>query len=246
MPTLRDVAEPIRAIFTTVPRAGDGVCSVCHGAPNPGFTICYSCHETTTQVSSPVRLVVPISLSRLGEQLHYVLRSYKAAHTSDLRTRFRVQVAATVGLFLARHSACIRHETDSDWDAVTVVPSSGERTGTHPLVESLRMIKSWDQTLLDTLRKGPVQVGHTIADDAGFEPTQRVAGRSLLLIDDTLTSGARLQSAASALALAGAHVVGAVVIGRVMNPDFNQSSKDLWDRARRMPYAFERCCLEDN
>ena len=73
MPTLREIAEPINAIFTTVLPVGQGICEVCHGAPNPGYTICYSCHETTSQVTSPVQLVVPISLSRVGEQLRHRL-----------------------------------------------------------------------------------------------------------------------------------------------------------------------------
>ncbi len=244
MPTLREIAEPIRAIFTTVPSAGEGICTVCHGAPNPGYAVCFSCQETTSQVTTPVRLIVPISLSRVGEQLHYVLRSYKNVPTPQFQRRFRAQVAATVGLFLSEHSSCIQNETGREWEAITVVPSSTGRLGTHPLLETLGMITSWDQEIVETLRKGSVSIGHTVADDSGFEVVRPVAGRSLLLIDDTLTSGARLQSAASALSLAGADVVAALVIGRVMNPDFNQATRDVWDRFRRKPYSFERCCLE--
>ncbi len=246
MPTLREIAEPIHAIFTTVLPVGDGICEVCHGAPNPGYPICYSCHETTSQVSRPLSLVVPISLSRVREQLHHVLWSYKNVTVADLRLRFRAQVAATIGLFLAQHGDCIRGAATREWDALTVVPSSADRPGVHPLIETLRMIRHWNEELIDTMRKGPAPVGHTIADDAGFEVMQSVAGRSLLLVDDTLTSGARLQSAASTLSLAGADVIAAVVVGRVINPDFNEASHQLWDRCRHVPYSFERCCLEES
>jgi predicted amidophosphoribosyltransferase len=245
MPTLREIAEPIRAIFTTVLPIGDGICNVCHGAPSPGYSICYSCRETTAQVTRPLHLVVPISLSRMREQLHHVLWSYKNVTVLDLRRRFRAQVAATVGVFLSQHGDCIRGVAGREWDAITVVPSSGDRSGTHPLIETLRMIRHWDQELTETLRRGPVHIGHTIADDAGFEVTQSVAGQSLLLVDDTLTSGARLQSAASALSLAGADVVAAVVVGRVINPDFSDAARQLWDRSRQVPYSLDRCCLED-
>jgi predicted phosphoribosyltransferase len=106
------------------------------------------------------------------------------------------------------------------------------------------MITPWDEDLVDALRKGPAHIGHTISDDAGFKIKQSVAGRSLLLVDDTLTTGARLQTAASALSLAGAKVVAAVVVGRVMNPDFSEPAHQLWDRCRHVSYSFERCCLE--
>jgi hypothetical protein len=49
----------------------------------------------------------------------------------------------------------------------------------------------------------------------------------ILLIDDTFTSGARLQSAASALALAGATVVAAFTLGRFIRPDYNVESQEL-------------------
>jgi hypothetical protein len=39
----------------------------------------------------------------------------------------------------------------------------------------------------------------------------------MLLVDDTMTTGAKLQSAASALNLGGARVVAAVVLGRVID-----------------------------
>ncbi len=80
-----------------------------------------------------------------------------------------------------------------------------------------------------------------MASDEGYRVTQSVCGKSILLIDDTFTTGARLQSAASALQLAGADVVAAVVIGRVINPEFSGA---LWERVSKMPFSFETCCLE--
>jgi hypothetical protein len=63
----------------------------------------------------------------------------------------------------------------------------------------------------------------------------------LLLLDDTFTTGARLQSAASALQLAGARMAGAVVVDRFVNPEYCAL---LLKRARARPYDFGRCCLE--
>ena len=66
----------------------------------------------------------------------------------------------------------------------------------------------------------------------------------MILVDDTFTSGARIQSAASALALAGANVVAAVTIGRVINPRFNDATAELWADARGTRFDFDVCCLE--
>jgi hypothetical protein len=66
----------------------------------------------------------------------------------------------------------------------------------------------------------------------------------VLLVDDTFTSGARLQSAASALALGGATVVAGVVVGRFCNPGFNDATQQLWDDASERRFSFDTCCLE--
>jgi hypoxanthine-guanine phosphoribosyltransferase len=47
----------------------------------------------------------------------------------------------------------------------------------------------------------------------------RVAGRRVVLLDDTYVSGSRSQSAAAALRRAGAASVVVVVLGRVVRPD---------------------------
>jgi len=75
--------------------------------------------------------------------------------------------------------------------------------------------------------------------------TANVRDRQVLLIDDTFTSGAGVQSAASALRMAGAIVPAAVVIGRYIDPDFNQPSRELWNLAHERSFSFERCCLCD-
>jgi len=82
------------------------------------------------------------------------------------------------------------------------------------------------------------------AHDTGFAVTDNVNGLRVLLVDDTFTTGARLQSAASALTLAGAHVVAAVPIGRVIHPAYNSGAKELWETARRQGFNLDVCCLE--
>ena len=96
----------------------------------------------------------------------------------------------------------------------------------------------------DLLRRGPVQLDHRRADDLGFLVDADVGGARILLVDDTLTTGARVQSAASALQLAGGRVVAAVVVGRVIRPEWSKEGAALWRAARSRRFSFETCCLE--
>jgi len=66
-----------------------------------------------------------------------------------------------------------------------------------------------------------------------------------LLVDDTYNTGARLHSAASALQLAGADVVAAVPIGRLLDPGQKEATQRFMARARAAPFSFRECCLEE-
>ena len=241
MATTAELTDPYLHIFTRVPPAGPGICPICHRPPNAGFTLCWSCETTTSQVSRPLQRVVPISLYQVRDQLHTWLRGYKDDRDEALRSRLRLRVAATLGRFLARHGGCVSPE---GWDAVTTVPSTGPRTGVHPLVQALSLLKRHRADYAALLAQGSAQVTHNRASDDGFVTTEPVDGRRVLLIDDTFTSGGRIQSAASRLQLDGAVVVGAVVVGRVFNMDFGANAEQVWQAARSEQFTFEVCCLE--
>ena len=55
-------------------------------------------------------------------------------------------------------------------------------------------------------------------EDAGAFADQEIKGRSLLLIDDVLTTGATLSACARVLRRAGARRVDALVLARVVRP----------------------------
>lgn len=103
-----------------------------------------------------------------------------------------------------------------------------------PLAEDFRQV----------LERGDGPLGHNQASDTGYRVAADVDGANVLLVDDTFTSGARIQSAASALTLAGATVIAAVPIGRVINPGFSTATAALWEAARAEPFDFDVCCLE--
>jgi hypothetical protein len=78
------------------------------------------------------------------------------------------------------------------------------------------------------------------ADEDGFllDPEIDIAGRRYMLIDDTFTTGARVQSAHHALIAAGAAVPVIVIVTRKINPDATYGTDQLWARQSSVPFEF--------
>ena len=74
---------------------------------------------------------------------------------------------------------------------------------------------------------------------AGTKLTGLVPGAAVLVIDDTWTTGANVQSAATVLKEAGAQTVAAVVIGRHLNREWGQNERRL--SALDRPFDWTRC-----
>lgn len=242
--TVAELTDQYIRTLTPPPPVGPGVCDVCHNAPNPGFSRCYSCDQTMGQVSRPLSLVVPITLYKRHSQMLHVLWGYKNLNDADTRRDLRTLVAALLYRFLDEHGECVENAAGSGWDVLTTVPSSTGREGAHPLERAINMAPPLREIHERLLRPAKAQIGHNQASDDGFETITNVDGINVLLIDDTFTSGARLQSAASRLTLDGATVVAGVVVGRFCNPGFNAATQELWDEAGARRFSFDTCCLE--
>ena len=178
-------------------------------------------------------------------QLYVAARDYKSAAVGDgARTRHSVVLAATLQRFLRMHQTCIATAAGAAWETVTIVPSARrQREGEHPLERVLRL----SSTLSPTYRALLTATGEPIGrapNPAAFAASPEARDARVLLIDDTLTSGANLQSAAAALTAGGAHVIGAVVVGRLVDTANRSEKEEFWKRQRETPFDFSRCCLE--
>ncbi|HZD02095.1 MAG TPA: hypothetical protein VFA46_18470 [Actinomycetes bacterium] len=255
-PQLADLLGPLlhARAFTAVPPGGSGVCGACHGPAPPGRDRCASCRAVLAQVDDPLTLVVPISLyttasGRLagGGQLYNLLWEYKDRRNPLPEVPW--QVAAILARFLAAHHRCVSRRAGGGWEVVTSVPSTVGRNGQHPLRAALHRMARFDRPRKEReaplLRPGPAPVREGQADLEGFTVTEPVAGRRVLLVDDALVTGARLQSAAAALRRAGATVVAGVVLGRLVLPG-DAAAERLWRRQRGREFTFDACCLEDS
>lgn len=243
MPTVATYAVPLTAICVEVPPAGAGVCRVCHGSPNPGFSTCYSCSQVMGQVSRPCERVVPVSLYEIPSQLYNELADYKRSSNPAIRNQSSLKVVSILCHFLGRHRACIAGAAGGDWSIITGVPSTKSTTGEHALVKALRRVPSTFAEYEDLLARGSSAIGHNQASDTGYIARRSLTGERVLLIDDTFTSGARAQSAASSLALAGAEVVAIVVVGRVFKPAWSDTTRSFWVDRLAQPFDFDTCCV---
>ena len=237
MPSVRELT----ALYENVmlgPRRGPSVCATCFNFTD-GYARCYACDHGRLVLDA----VGPISYSVAREQLHHALASYKRLD-GDVARRLGASLAAILWRFLAGHERCLAHAAGTDrFDVVTTVPSGDrERDERHPLRwivgELVGPTRDRHERLL---RRSDVEVPQRSFSAEKFDATGPLEGRSVLLIDDTWTTGASAQSAAAALKAAGADRFAAVVIGRHLNREWHENDRRIRGIAR--PFDWSKCAL---
>jgi hypothetical protein len=255
--TARELTDPNISMYVPPPPAGPGVCRTCHGSSATAIE-CRSCRETRGGVPHPVELIVPFSLARKDQagQLYDVLRGYKGSRDADVRWQHQLHIAAILYRFLEEHRPHIAAAAGRDYDTITIVPSKSGREGQHPLETAINLVRPLRESYIRMLEPGPGTIERNAPAVDGFVSGTDVRDRRVLLIDDTCTTGAKVQSAAHALADAGNDVVAALVIGRLIDvrePDATTKAHvaelmnaraELWKQQAAKPFSFDRCCLE--
>jgi len=256
MPTAEELTDPHVTTYVPPPAAGPGICRTCHNASG-GYPRCYSCNESRKEVSA-LDLIVPVSLTRTDQeaQLHNVLRDYKYSPDEEVRAAHRLHIAALLWRFLDRHTACIERAAGRGFDTLAIVPSKQGRVGQHPLEQSILISRTLSGMYLPLLDPGPGVIGRNASAADGFVARPEARGRSVLLVDDTMTTGAKMQSAAHALTTGGADVVAGLTLGRVIDladpgpeapqhvAELIQLRKEMWARQSQAGFSFDTCCLE--
>ena len=243
MPTVEEVSSALAGLCVPVPAAGPGICAVCHAWVTPGRPLCPACACVLSQVSRPCRRVLPVTMCGGRSPLHRCLRAYKDDAEPEARSGGAIVVAALLARFLHDHTSCVAGD-HGDWDFVTTVPSSESRPGRHPLERAVELVPWLASRHRPALAPGPAALGHRVAGDGGFRVVAPVEGRRMVVVDDVLATGARAQSAASALSMAGATVVAVVPLARIVAgpraPAFEVRAWAAWCRGNR--FRFDTCC----
>jgi hypothetical protein len=194
-------------------------CPVCRGPRRARFALCFCCQATTGQLRLPLTPVVAMAHYRLGDALHGHLRGYKDAALSEARRVHTAHLAARLRSWFTADDHRLVRRFASGWDVVATVPSSC-RPGVAPVDAVVAAVPELGRHA-PLLIRGPEATGHLVAARRGFEladgeDRSSLVGRRVLVVDDTVITGSRAQSAAAALRISGAHVVGILVLGRVV------------------------------
>jgi predicted amidophosphoribosyltransferase len=167
------------------------------------------------QLRLPLVPLLALTEYRVGDATHRRLRAYKDAPVAEARELCRAELVAELARWCGDLSTGL-----GAWTVVTTVPSS-TRPGGAPaerLVDGVPQLAERHLRLLVRGREcgGHLQAGRNVFTlDVGVDRAG-LADLSVLVFDDTTTTGAAAQSAAAALRLAGARVVGALVMGRAL------------------------------
>ncbi len=182
--------------------------------------------------------VLPIALAVAYGGLHDNLRQYKRASAECARYKAATILGSLLVTFLKAHSECLE-----PWDVVATVPSRNHPTN-HPLQQLVQRVYGLRDDFEPLVECSPGWNRGRTFDPARYRVASGggLVGRRVLLIDDTFTTGASIQSAAFALAAAGAEVQ-ALVIGRYINPGGWPPSKDLLDTIDGVAWSRDACGL---
>ena len=203
--------------------------------------MCFACRLVARRLGAVLAPVLPMRMCPLPGPLYTVLMGYKEAPVAEARARFGPLVRSMSAAFLRAHADCVAALAGGRPDFVLPVPSTARPSGS-PIarvpglaadVESALPGVRWTGLLCRTGE--PVSHMHPSARAFFVPPTLRgrIAGRRLVLLDDTYVSGARSQSAAAALRRAGAASVVVVALGRVLRPERVRAHAAFLSRRRR-------------
>ncbi len=207
---------------TRPPAGGITTCTVCErGVPGP-VPVCYCCRVLVGQLRLPLVRLTAVVTYRLGDRTHRLLRGYKDAPETESRVACRGELASLVADWLASSGAGFVARGERAWTVVTGVPSTC-RPGSAPVDRLIEAVPDLAPLHRPLLVRGTGVLDHLVADRSGFDVASGVdrvwlASQRVLVVEDSAVTGARAQSAAAALRLAGGRVAGVLAVGRALRP----------------------------
>jgi predicted amidophosphoribosyltransferase len=215
------------------------VCAICRTFHDPAYETCVACSRQPDNFDA----LAPITYSVHAGQMHDALRNYKDNPHPDVQRFHAVRLTAILWRFLERHERCIAEAAGVDrFDLVVTVPSkSGERDNERPHLRTI--VGKWCHPTADRWQRVLTPADPPVLDrayaEARYVASTAAKDKSVLLIDDTWTTGGAMQSSAAALRKVGARAVAGVVIGRHLHLDFEWDSGSTAESYRKLPRVFD-------
>jgi predicted amidophosphoribosyltransferase len=229
------VTDALRTELVPLPDDSSDVCPMCRSWRHDRFEYCSNCLQVQAELASPCGRVVPITLYRRPSHIRDWLKYYKPGD-EDYRPEYGLYISAIIQRFMHENIERLISAV-GQYTVVCPVPSSSPLRSA-PLSCIIEGEPVFGAPMRELLRRGPGELGHRVMSENAFVPYGNSSGERVLLIDDVYTTGARAQSAASALGTYGASVAAILVVARRIDPKFNFTAKTLWDRQRLIPYDF--------
>jgi predicted amidophosphoribosyltransferase len=238
--TIDEVSEPYGHVMYNAAPAGGGVCQICWTFVDGGWATCYPCGHQPSNID----VVVPITYSVGGGQMHLALRNYKDG-PATVRARFTRDILAILWRFLRDHERHVAVASGAAaFDVVANVPSKtsakdDDRSRMRDILgEHCPLTRDRYRRVLRPTDRSRGERGY---EAERYAATQPLDGKAVLLIDDTWATGSSAQAAAYALRAAGARTVAMVVVGRHVNTAYGDHQARI--RALPRPFDFGRCAV---
>lgn len=197
---------------------------------------CWNCSQIADELDVPALPLDLISLYRKPSELREWLTCYKGRldGSEPFVPQYVDVVRALLTRFFLEHGHRITARAQAD--CLVVVPSTA-RPPPH-LLQTILAGLDFQVPIRGLLRRGDGDLGFNRPARDGFVVAEKVSPQRVYVVDDVYTTGARINSAAVALADAGHEVCGGFVMARRVNPDFAPAAADLWEQQSAQPFSW--------
>ena len=216
----RILIESVGGFLRNVDRRLGVTCTVC-ATPIESGEFCSACRDHRRDWGERLAdVVAPVAYGGQNPQSRVLLYGYKEPAAALQGDERRDQISLLVRVAYSLHSGCIERRVGAPITAWTVVPSTSQRPGhvLAGLAEQMLGAKGRGVTRAAAAQPADPRTvgrGRYVLEDAC-----RLAGKHVVVIDDTWVTGGRAQSLALSLRENGASNVSVLVLARWLNVEW--------------------------
>lgn len=213
---------------------------ICGGCDRNGIRWCENCRKNSLLIPEPICEICGLPQPKPGTCLsckeipaaYSALRSWAVFEGPTRKALHRIKYRQDLGLGDALAAEMLAFINQLDWqiEMVSPVPLGKKRFKERGynqvalIARPLALAKGWEYAprSLKRTKETISQVGLSANErednvrDAFVADSKRVAGKTVLVVDDVSTTGATLKSCAKALIIGGAHEVYALSVARAL------------------------------